>query len=199
MNSFIEQEAPSLRSENSEVDDHPSCGEPPSLSPDDIPNASVVDPEADANQLRASGFCARCVRRLRKDSEHCYTRSNRFRKCDYCAQLKRPCTIVPRSLRQNVRLAVESARDEGFEERIARVSEELEAFGRRHDNVDEQTQAFWSINQNIFRLVNVERVRLGLGRYLLAKKKWRMNFLEGRSLRAVFYLLLDYLDYIFVK
>ena len=135
--------------------------ETPSAHPAAVGVGSVEGFLASERRVVDPGVCVRCVKRLETVEDHACVRPNSQRKCEYCARLKKPCETIPRRYRVSARALVESLRDDTFSERAGRFAAELEAHLRRRVPENDNVRALWSLNRNLFRLVNTLRAGHG--------------------------------------
>lgn len=83
--------------------------------------------------------------------------------CERCGAKKHPCRAVPVPLREMAR-RVRRLQDKGeLEEACEEFPTAAEAFERRcKDAAGEQNRLLRSLNRNVFRLVQLQRVQMGM-------------------------------------
>lgn len=116
-----------------------------------VPLAFVDEFRSAEGRVTDAGFCVRCLKLLSRDPDYVCSRVNSQRKCEYCARLGKECKTTPRRYRRRARDVATSERDEGFPERVAEFTCELDSHFRIHVPSNEGTRALWSINRNLFR------------------------------------------------
>lgn len=124
---------------------------------------SVDNSLASERGAKGPEICCQCIKYLQSNPDHCCTRPSAQLKCDNCARLNKPCQSIPLHYRAAAQNLIENPRDNDFESRVARLNNDLRVYfrrrGRRRMPDNDNSRAAWSINRNLFRLVNTLRTR----------------------------------------
>ncbi|KAK1140979.1 hypothetical protein N8T08_009725 [Aspergillus melleus] len=136
--------------------------------------ASIQLPESSS----IASCCLRCAKQLGTNPENECVRAHAFKACERCETLKEQCRPVPVFLQDRVE-ALRGIEDK--EERIKACHEltvEAELFEWRcRKSEDEANRLLRSLNRNVFRLVQLKRMKMGLDP--LGPEEEEMGPLEG--------------------
>lgn len=68
----------------------------------------------------AAQTCVRCVELLKSEPDHRCCHTHRYRKCEYCTKIKKPCISIPQPLRSNVAHPLKHRTDADFTQQAER-------------------------------------------------------------------------------
>ena len=130
----------------------------------------VVDP----------GVCVWCMKHLKTIEDHMCVWLNSQHKCEYCMHLKKLCKTIPHCYCVSTRALVKSLHDNTFLEQADCFAIKLEVHLWCHIPKNDNIHALWSLNQNLFWLVNTLHASHGWEPLLADQEEVEEEFFGGR-------------------